>query len=148
MFKKLDSRAVLPAYQTPGASGFDFYAIEDTWVQFAEVAVVRTGLAVQIPLGCEIQVRARSGLAAKHGLFLVNGLGTIDEDYRGEIQILLSCCKRKPYLIRSGERIAQGVLIAVERAPIRWTEEISETKRGSGGFGSTGLRKDSTPLTI
>lgn len=137
-FKLLESKAQLPTYQTPGSSGFDFHSIEKVVLRPGEITLVRTGLAVEIPEGYEIQVRARSGLAAKAGVFLVNGLGTIDSDYRGEIKIIMSTCGPKPVTLEAGERIAQGVFAQVERAEISWSENLSDTLRGEGGFGSTG----------
>ncbi len=146
-FKKLDDRAILPAYQTAGAAGFDFHAIEDSVIQMSEVTLVRTGLAIEIPEGFELQIRARSGLSAKHGVFLVNGVGTIDSDYRGEIKIIMSTCLRKALTIKAGDRIAQGVFVPVERARIELSERLSDTERAEGGFGSTG-RGNSVPISL
>lgn len=137
-FKKLESNAVIPNYQTAGAAGFDFHSIEDTKIEPGKVTLVRTGLSVEIPEGYELQVRARSGLAAKAGIFLVNGIGTIDSDYRGEIKVILSTCLNTPLEIKAGDRIAQGVLAKYERASISEVSELSSTARGAGGFGSTG----------
>lgn len=139
-FKKLIPTAVIPNYQTPGASGFDFHCIENVIIQTGKIALVRTGLAVEVPKGFELQIRARSGLAAKHGIFLVNGIGTIDSDYRGEIKIILSTCANDFVEIKAGDRIAQGVIVPVVQAEILQVSELSLTERGAGGFGSTGLR--------
>jgi len=139
MFKKLVSNAVMPVYQTQGASGFDLCSVEDVTLVQGKVSLVSTGLAVEIPQGYELQIRARSGLAAKQGVFLVNGIGTIDSDYRGELKIILSTCQRAPVELRAGDRIAQGVLMKVESAVIEEIQNLSETARASGGFGSTGL---------
>jgi len=136
-FSKLDSHALLPEYQSEGASGFDFHALEKVILKNGEVSLVRTGLAVEIPAGFELQVRARSGLAAKHGVFLVNGVGTIDADYRGEIKIILSTCKNADVILQAGDRIAQGVLAPVFQAVIVEANQLSSTSRGVGGFGST-----------
>lgn len=138
LFKKLLAAAVLPSYQTKAASGFDFCSTEQVILKAGEVKLVPTGLSVEIPEGYELQVRARSGLAAKKGVFLVNGIGTIDADYRGEIKIIMSTCSSEPVILEAGERVAQGVLMAVEQAEISEATELSETERGSGGFGSTG----------
>ncbi|MGA0163170.1 MAG: dUTP diphosphatase [Bdellovibrionota bacterium] len=138
LFKKLLAAAVLPSYQTKAASGFDFCSTERVILKAGEVKLVPTGLSVEIPEGYELQVRARSGLAAKKGVFLVNGIGTIDADYRGEIKIIMSTCSSEPVILEAGERVAQGVLMAVEQAEISEATELSETERGSGGFGSTG----------
>jgi dUTP pyrophosphatase len=137
-FLSLDPRAQLPSYQTQGAAGFDFYALEDVCLRAGEVALVRTGLAVEVPSSFELQVRARSGLAAKHGVFLVNGIGTIDSDYRGEVKIILSTISQEPVYLKAGDRIAQGVLAAVVQATLAWTSALSATERAEGGFGSTG----------
>src|SRR5665213_2506409 len=125
-FKKLETEALLPAYQTEGASGFDFHCLEKVVLRPGEVTLARTGLAVEIPAGFELQVRARSGLAAKSGVFLVNGVGTIDSDYRGEIKIIMSTCGHKPVVLEAGSRIAQGVLSRVERVQIEVNSELNE----------------------
>ena len=137
-FKKLSEKAQLPTYQTEGASGFDFCAVEDAVLFQGQVSLVSTGLSVEIPQGYELQIRARSGLAVKKGVFLVNGIGTIDSDYRGELKVILSTCLRISVEIKAGERIAQGVLMKVERANIQEEHNLSATQRGAGGFGSTG----------
>lgn len=137
-FKKLHADAKLPAYQTPGAAGFDFYSVEDVTLRRGQVALVSTGLSCEIPPGFELQVRCRSGLAAKFGIFLVNGIGTIDSDYRGEIKIILSTIQDEPVQLKAGERVAQGVLASYVSAEIAETENLSESQRGAGGFGSTG----------
>src|SRR4051812_47615380 len=101
-FKKLDERAIQPAYATPGSSGFDLSSIEDVTLKNGEVILVRTGLAVEVPFGFELQIRARSGLAAKRGVFLVNGIGTIDSDYRGEVKIIMSTCLPGSVTLKAG----------------------------------------------
>ncbi len=136
-FKKISPDAILPSYQTPGSAGFDFHANEDVILKLGEVSLVPTGLSVEIPEGYEIQVRARSGLSAKWGAFLVNGVGTIDSDFRGEIKIIMSTCKEAVQL-KKGERIAQGILAQVLHASILEAHQLSVTDRGAGGFGSTG----------
>ena len=132
----------LPLYVTEGASGMDVRASLDEPLVLAagDRSAVPTGLAVAVPRGWEIQVRPRSGLAIHHGVTVVNAPGTIDADYRGEIRVLLVNLGRRPYTIGHGDRIAQLVLCPVGR--MRWDpmETLDETKRGSGGFGSTGKR--------
>lgn len=142
-FKKLKPEAQIPAYQSSGAAGMDICCVEDILIQPFEVQLVSTGLAVEIPPGFELQIRARSGLAAKAGIFLVNGIGTIDSDYRGEIKIIMSTCLKDPVTLKAGERVAQAVLQKVERAKCYEVFELSESVRGAGGFGSTGLSSQS-----
>jgi len=147
-FKKLNEHAIIPAYQSSGAAGFDFHSIEDVVLKKGEVVLVSTGLLVEVPEGYELQVRARSGLAAKKGVFLVNGVGTIDSDYRGEIKIIMSTCLDSPVELKAGERVAQGVVARVEQVQIREADKLSETARGARGFGSTGLTKDPDQLPL
>jgi dUTP pyrophosphatase len=139
-FKKLHPDAILPQYQTPGAAGMDLCSVEDAELKMGEVRLVATGLAVEIPEGFELQIRARSGLAAKAGVFLVNGVGTIDCDYRGEMKVILSTCQSAPVPIKKGDRIAQAVLCRVVKADCLEVESLSSTERASGGFGSTGVQ--------
>jgi dUTP pyrophosphatase len=132
----------LPAYETSGSAGMDVRAAvpEDAPVTLApgERAMVETGLSVAIPEGYEIQVRPRSGLAAKHGLTCLNTPGTIDSDYRGEIKVILINLGQETFVIKRGERIAQLVLAPVTRLAWSEVEELGTTERGAGGFGSTG----------
>lgn len=137
----------LPSYATEGSSGFDICANEDMFVYSKSVALIHTGLYVQIPKGYEIQIRSRSGLAKK-GLFVVNQPGTIDSDYTGEIGILLTYIAEDiydnygniiPFKIKKGDRIAQGVLCPVCQSNFIKVKELDETQRGEGGFGSTGI---------
>ena len=136
---QLDRRAIIPEYQTPGSAGFDFHCLEDVSLRAGEVTLVRTGLAVEVPPGFELQVRARSVLASRQGIFLVNGVGTIDSDYRGEVKIIMSTCLSSPVHLKAGDRVAQGILAPVERAQIVQTTRLAESPRGVGGFGSTGI---------
>ncbi|MGI8930966.1 MAG: dUTP diphosphatase [Sphingomicrobium sp.] len=129
----------LPSYATPGAAGMDVVAAEDLDLGPGQRHAVETGFKVAIPDGYEIQVRPRSGLAFKHGITVPNTPGTIDSDYRGELKILLINHGAEPFPIRRGERIAQLVPAAVTRAVFEEVEELCETDRGAGGFGSTGL---------
>ncbi|MCX7977972.1 MAG: dUTP diphosphatase [Bdellovibrionaceae bacterium] len=133
-------RGELPAYQSSGASGFDVRAqLPETLVlNPGERALIPTGLSFEIPPGFEIQSRPRSGFAAKMGLTVLNTPGTIDSDYRGEVKIILINLGREPVEIRDQERIAQLVLAPVIRAEFELVQDLSETERGSGGFGSTG----------
>ena len=130
----------LPAYATVGSTGLDVRAnIEQPIVlQSLERTLVPTGLFVEIPLGYEIQVRPRSGLAVKQGLTCLNTPGTIDADYRGEIKVILINLSQEPQTIQPGDRIAQLVLQSIELIEWKMVEALNETDRGAGGFGSTG----------
>ena len=134
------SRFALPEYQTPLSAGLDIRANLDQSVtlQPLERAMIPTGLYVELPEGCEMQIRPRSGLAAKHGVTVLNSPGTIDADYRGEIKVILVNLSNTPFTIEAGERIAQMIVARYEQ--IEWVaaEELSSTERGAGGFGSTG----------
>jgi len=131
----------LPAYETEGSAGMDLRAFMESPITLApmERALVPTGLFLEIPRGYEAQVRARSGLAVKHGIGLVNGIGTIDSDYRGEVKVALINWGSEPFTIENGDRIAQLVIAPYER--VRWekTDTLEETERGAGGFGHTGV---------
>jgi dUTP pyrophosphatase len=139
-FIKLHPAAQIPQYMTELAAGLDIQARPDGPVELAagERCLVPTGLAVAIPPGYEIQVRPRSGLAIKHGIALVNSPGTIDADYRGEIGIILINLGQESFTIMPGDRIAQLVVAPVCQAELLEVDELSETDRGSGGFGHTG----------
>ncbi len=135
----------VPKKQTPGASGFDLYANEFPGGEKLSAEVpphgrlfVGSGFAAEIPQGYEGQVRARSGLAAKHGITLANGIGTIDSDYRGEIGAVLLNTTDKPYLVQRGDRIAQLVICPVPDVETELVDMLDQTERGNGGFGSTG----------
>jgi dUTP pyrophosphatase len=136
--KKLSFLAEIPAYQTEEAAGFDLHSIEDVVIAPQERKLIATGLAFDIPAGYEIQIRPRSGLAYKHGITVLNTPGTIDSDYRGEIKVLLINHSNEEFEIKVGERIAQAVIKEVIQAKFEEVEELSETKRGEKGFGSTG----------
>ena len=139
--KKLSHyKGELPAYQSPLASGFDVRAqIErPLLLEPGERALVPTGLSFEIPAGFEIQARPRSGLAAKHGISVVNTPGTIDADYRGEVKVILINHGQEPFEVKDQERVAQLVLAPVVQAQFEISEDLSETARGAGGFGSTG----------
>ena len=132
----------LPSYETAGAAGMDLRAaISDeapVTLSPGERRLVPTGFAIALPLGFEAQVRPRSGLAIKHGVTCLNSPGTIDCDYRGEVQVILVNHGQEPFVIRRGERIAQMLIAPVTRAAWREAEALEETARGAGGFGSTG----------
>jgi dUTP pyrophosphatase len=128
----------LPAYATAGAVGMDVVAAEALTLAPGARAAVATGFAIAIPAGYEVQVRPRSGLALKHGITCLNTPGTIDEDYRGEVKVILANLGDEPFQIARGDRIAQLVPAAVQRADMIEVEALDETARGSGGFGSTG----------
>jgi dUTP pyrophosphatase len=132
----------LPAYQSPHAAGLDLLAAvpDNTPMMLApgKHAMIPTGLVIALPPGFEAQVRPRSGLAAKHGVTVLNAPGTIDADYRGEIKVLLINHGGAPFTIRRGERIAQMVIAAVVRAELFSAASLPDTDRGGGGFGSTG----------
>ena len=128
----------LPAYATGGAAGMDVVAAEAITLRPGQRSAVGTGFALAIPDGYEIQVRPRSGLALKHGISVPNTPGTIDSDYRGELKIILINHSEDTFAITRGDRIAQLILAPVTRAEWQIVEELAETERGAGGFGSTG----------
>lgn len=134
------SRFALPEYQTPLSAGLDVRADIDTPVTLAplERAMIPTGLFVELPEGCEMQIRPRSGLAARHGVTVLNSPGTIDADYRGEIKVILVNLSREPFTVEAGERIAQMIVARYEQVEWLPVEELGTTERGAGGFGSTG----------
>jgi dUTP pyrophosphatase len=128
----------LPRYETDGAAGMDLRADEPFTLAPGERRLVPTGLALEIPPGHEGQVRARSGLAARHGIALVNAPGTIDSDYRGEVKVILVNLGQAPVAFARGDRIAQLVVAPVTRVEIALADDLGDTGRGTGGFGSTG----------
>ena len=128
----------LPVYATEHAAGLDVVSAEELTLAAGQRHAVATGFAIEIPHGYEVQVRPRSGLAIKHGITCLNTPGTIDSDYRGEVKVILVNLGSDPFEIRRGERVAQLVPAPVLRAHFTEVEELEETARGSGGFGSTG----------
>jgi dUTP pyrophosphatase len=130
----------LPSYATAGAAGMDLFAAVETLVTIepGKRALIPTGLAIALPPGFELQIRPRSGLALRHGIVLPNSPGTIDEDYRGELQVILLNAGDAPFTIERGARIAQAILAPVVRGCWREVTNLDDTARGSGGFGSTG----------
>ena len=134
------SKHALPEYQTPLSAGLDIRANLDESVTLRplERAMIPTGLFVELPEGHEMQIRPRSGLAAKHGITVLNSPGTIDADYRGEIKVILVNLSNTPFVIEPGERIAQMIVARYEQIEWEGVETLSDTSRGAGGFGSTG----------
>ena len=133
----------VPSYETEGSAGADLRA----WLpegpvtlQPGERRLIPTGLFVELPPGIEAQIRARSGLSIKHGITMINGVGTVDSDYRGEWNVPLVNLGQEAYTIQDGDRIAQMILARYKQADFCLTEEINETERGAGGFGSTGVK--------
>ena len=139
--KVLSKSGYMPEYATKGSAGADLraYLEEPVTLMPGERRLIPTGLFVELPLGMEAQVRARSGLSIKHGIGLVNGVGTVDSDYRGEWNVPLINWGQEPYTIHNGDRIAQVVFSTFVQAEFEPAEEIDETERGSGGFGHTGI---------
>lgn len=129
----------LPAYASDGAAGMDVVAAESVTLRPGQRAAVATGMAFAIPAGWEIQVRPRSGLALKHGVTCLNTPGTIDSDYRGEVKVILANLGDDYFEVKRGDRIAQLVPAQVQRAVLVEVDELDATRRGSGGFGSTGV---------
>lgn len=138
--QKLDPRARIPKYQSAGASGFDFHALESSTIPAGGVGVVRTGLAMEIAQGFELQIRPRSGLAVKSHISVLNTPGTIDSDYRGEIMVILINHGKSEFAIQAGDRIAQGVVQQVFQVEFR-EGELGASERGAKGFGSSGVRE-------
>ncbi len=132
----------LPHYETGASAGMDLRAniSEAVTLQPLERAIIKTGLFIELPVGFEAQVRPRSGLAAKKGITVLNAPGTIDADYRGEIGVILVNLSNEVFTVENGERVAQLVIAKHERAEWEEVEELSETSRGEGGFGSTGVK--------
>lgn len=139
--EKLEHCAGLPEYKTEGAAGMDLMAAntEDVVLKPLDRALIPTGIKIELPRGYEAQIRPRSGLAIKSGITLSNCVGTIDEDYRGEVCVGLINLSREEFTIKRGDRIAQMLIAPVVRANIQVLEELSATARGTGGFGSTGV---------
>ena len=136
------SKHALPEYATPLAAGLDLRANLDSPVvlKSLERALIPTGLFIELPAGYEAQVRPRSGLAAKHGLSVLNSPGTIDADYRGEVKVIVVNLSAEAFTIENGERVAQ--LVVAKHEQVKWeeTSELTDTARGAGGFGSTGTK--------
>ena len=142
LIKRLSKNIPLPKYETDGSSGMDLTANIEQEIEIkpGKSAIIPTGLAVSIPKKFEIQIRPRSGLAAKNKVSVLNTPGTIDSDYRGEIKVILINLGEKIFKIEKGLRIAQMVLCPIEKAVLEEVDVLEDTKRGSGGFGSTGTK--------
>jgi dUTP pyrophosphatase len=136
------SQHALPNYETNASAGMDLRAniTEAILLKPLERAIVKTGLFIELPIGHEAQVRPRSGLAAKKGITVLNSPGTVDADYRGEIGVILVNLSNEEFIVENGERIAQLIIAKHERAEWIAVQELSETDRGEGGFGSTGVK--------
>ena len=142
LIKKLDSKVQLPKYKTDGSSGMDLMAFLESPVNLKpqESELIPTGISIAIPEDTEIQIRPRSGLAAKSNISVLNTPGTIDADYRGELKVILINLSDKVFVVEKGLRIAQMVLCPVVKATLKEVTELENTERGSGGFGSTGTK--------
>ena len=140
LVKKFDKNIKLPTYKTSGSSGMDLvaYIKNKIIINPGKSAMIPTGIAVAIPYNYEIQIRPRSGLAAKKGISVLNTPGTVDADYRGEIKIILINLSKKPFLVKSGDRIAQMILCPVAKGKFKEVKNLPRTPRGISGFGSTG----------
>ena len=140
LVKKFDKNIKLPTYKTVGSSGMDLMAYIKSKVTInpGKTAMIPTGIAIAIPKNYEVQIRPRSGLAAKNSISVLNTPGTIDSDYRGEIKIILINLGKKSFVIKSGDRIAQMILCPIVKARLKEIKNLPKTVRGKGGFGSTG----------
>ena len=138
-FRRIDPSAELPTYAHPGDAGMDIRSIEELTIEPGARALVHTGLVMVLPPRYEAQVRPRSGLALKNGVTVLNTPGTIDEGYRGEIGVILANFGSEPFKVEKGAKIAQMVIAPCARAEIVETDEVDDTVRGTGGFGSSGL---------
>ena len=142
LIKRLSKEVSLPKYETSGSSGMDLAANIDANINIdpGKTAIIPTGLALSIPKGFEVQIRPRSGLAAKQKISVLNTPGTIDADYRGEIKIVLINLGQETFKVENGLRIAQMVVCPVVQAQLKEVDDLNETERGKGGFGSTGTK--------
>jgi|TARA_B110000967_G_scaffold144657_1_gene148039 dUTP pyrophosphatase len=142
LIKRLSSSVLMPKYETLGSSGMDIAAFlsKDIEIGPGKKEIIPTGFSLSIPKGFEIQIRPRSGLAAKNNITVLNTPGTIDSDYRGEIKVILINLGKENFLVENGLRIAQMIVCPVIQAKFEETDELSKTDRGAGGFGSTGTK--------
>ena len=140
LVKKLNSKVKLPSYKTEGSSGMDLIAFVDEPIKIKpnNSALIPTGLSIAIPEDCEVQIRPRSGLAARSNISVLNTPGTIDSDYRGELKVILFNHGNKQFIVKNNERIAQMVLAPILKVDFEEVESLPDTVRGAGGFGSTG----------
>lgn len=142
-FKKLNPDAIIPDYAHIGDAGMDLYSVQDDIIEPLTWKLIPTGLACELPEGTEGQVRSKSGIALKNGVFVLNTPGTVDENYRGEIGVVLyNLNTKESFVIKKGQKIAQYVINAIEYVDTLEVEELDSTSRGEGGFGSTGLGKN------
>ncbi|EKE90237.1 dUTP diphosphatase [Helicobacter pylori] len=139
--QKIHPNALIPKYQTEGSSGFDLHAVEEVTIKPHSVGLVKIGICLSLEVGYELQVRTRSGLALNHQVMVLNSPGTVDNDYRGEIKVILANLSDEDFKVQVGDRIAQGVVQKTYKAEFIECERLDETSRGSGGFGSTGVSK-------
>lgn len=137
--KKLKEDAVIPHYAHEGDAGMDVYSVADEMIEPGEIKLIPTGLSFELPRGIEMQVRPKSGLAIKHGITLTNSPGTLDSGYRGELKVILQNEGKRQYKVKKGEKVAQIVLARYEEVEFEESDELMETSRGAGGFGSTGV---------
>ena len=142
LIKRLSKEVPLPKYETNGSSGMDLAANINANINIdpGKTAIIPTGLALSIPKGFEVQIRPRSGLAAKQKISVLNTPGTIDADYRGEIKVILINLGQEPFKIEKGSRIAQMVVCPIVQAQLKEVDDLNQTERGKGGFGSTGTK--------
>ena len=142
LIKRLSKEVLLPKYETNGSSGMDLAANINSIINIepGNIAIIPTGLALSIPKGFEVQIRPRSGLAAKQKISVLNTPGTIDADYRGEIKVILINLGQESFKVEKGLRIAQMVVCPVVQAQLKEVDDLNETERGKGGFGSTGTK--------
>ena len=142
LIKRLSKKVSLPKYETSGSSGMDLAAYIDSNINIdpGQTAIIPTGLSLSIPKGFEVQIRPRSGLAAKQKISVLNTPGTIDADYRGEIKVILINLGQEPFKVEKGLRIAQMGVCPIVQAQLTEVDDLNETERGKGGFGSTGAK--------
>ena len=140
LVKKFDKNIKLPVYKTSGSSGMDLvaYIKKKITIKPGKTAIISTGIAIAIPKNYEIQIRPRSGLAAKKGISVLNTPGTVDSDYRGEIKIILINLSKESFIVKSGDRVAQMILCTVAKGKFKEVKNLPKTVRGKEGFGSTG----------
>lgn len=138
--QKIHKDAILPKYAHEGDAGLDLYSVEEVVIERNESALIKTGIKIELPKQTEAQVRPRSGLALKHGITVLNTPGTIDEGYRGEIGIILINHGKEKFVVEKGMKIAQMVVKPVWKVEVTEVNELSDTERSAGGFGSSGIR--------
>lgn len=141
LFKKLVEDCILPKYAHEEDAGMDIFSLEEKVIKPLSWEQIRTGFSMEIPHGYEAQVRSKSGLALKNGLFVLNSPGTLDENYRGEVSVMLMNLSKEDYLVEKNQKIAQMVINKVEHFECLQVSDLSPSSRGEGGFGSTGLNK-------